>query len=142
MTEYTEVTKAPRPDREPETETFDAEEYKPRSQAPELADRMTAMRSLANDSARTAIASHAKRNWSSVMKLKLFVSAFAFISVLASIIFFWGDPLLMGLGSLVGVGVLAYWAHTAVTYRKLLLDSLMLEPEGGGWDESASGDAA
>ena len=50
--------------------------------------------------------------------------------MLASVIFFWGDPLLMGLGSLVGFGVLAYWARTAITYRKLLLDSLMLEPNG------------
>ncbi|MBI2481893.1 MAG: hypothetical protein HYV60_25570, partial [Planctomycetia bacterium] len=70
-TEYTEVKIAKRPDLAPEPEKFNPEEYKPRSQAPELADRMTAMRSLANDSARSAIASHAKRNWSSMMKLKL-----------------------------------------------------------------------
>jgi hypothetical protein len=133
MTEYTE---APQPDRESEVEKLDPDTYQPRSQAPELVDRMTAMRSLANDSTRTAIASHARRNWSSVMQLKLLVSVFAFVSVLASIIFFWGDPLLMMLGSLVGVGVLAYWARNAATYRQLLLDSLMLEAEGGDCDES------
>lgn len=138
-TEYTEV-KETKTAREPEPEKFNPEEYKPRSQAPELADRMTAMRSLANDSARSAIASHAKRNWSSVMKLKLLVSVFAFVSVLASIIFFWGNPLLMGLGSLIGLGVLTYWARTAITYRKLLLDSLMLEPEGG--DDSSDDEDA
>jgi hypothetical protein len=138
-TEYTEV-KETKTAREPEPEKFNPEEYKPRSQAPELADRMTAMRSLANDSARSAIASHAKRNWSNVMKLKLLVSVFAFVSVLASIIFFWGNPLLMGLGSLIGLGVLTYWARTAITYRKLLLDSLMLEPEGG--DDSSDDEDA
>ena len=142
VTEYTEVTKAPRPDREPEPEKFNPDEYKPRSQAPEAADRMTAMRSLANDSARTAIASHTKRNWSSEMKLKLLVSVFAFVSVLASIIFFWGDTLLMVVGSLAGVGVLAYWTRNAITYRKLLLDSLMLEPEGGEYDDSPEGEEA
>lgn len=140
VTEYTEVAKSPKTVRESEPEKFDPEEYKPRSQAPEIADRMTAMRSLANDSARTAIASHAKRNWSSVMQLKLLVSVFAFVSVVASVIFFWGDPILMGLGSLLGLGLLAYWARTAITYRKLLLDSLMLEPEGGDCDESTSDD--
>ncbi|MCB9938846.1 MAG: hypothetical protein H6823_11425 [Planctomycetaceae bacterium] len=129
VTEYTEVK--PLPAKTPEPEKFNAEEYKPRSQAPEMADRMTAMRSLANDSARSAIASHAKRNWSSVMKLKLFVSIFAFVAVLASVVFFWGNPLLMGLGSLVGFGVLIYWARTVIAYRKLLLASLMLEPNGG-----------
>ena len=30
-----------------------------------------------------------------------------------------------------GVGVLGYWTRNAVTYRALLLDSLMLEAEGG-----------
>ncbi|MDA1051897.1 MAG: hypothetical protein O3C40_15635 [Planctomycetota bacterium] len=142
VTEYTEVAARPQSVREPEPEKFNAAEYKPRSQAPEMANRMTAMRSLANDSARSAIASHAKRNWSSVMKLKLLVSVFAFVAVLASTIFFWGNPLLMGLGSLVGVGVLVYWARTAITYRKLLLDSLMLEPGGGDDDESPSDEDA
>ena len=141
-TEYTEVKNTTQPERLPEPEKFNAEEYKPRSQAPELADRMTAMRSLANDSARSAIASHAKRNWSSVMKLKLLVSVFTFVSVLASIIFFWGNPILMGLGSLIGLGVLTYWARTAVTYRKLLLDSLMLEPSGEDDDDSPAGEDA
>lgn len=136
VTEYTEVAKLPQLAREPELAPFNPEEYKPRSQAPEVADRMTAMRSLANDSARTAIASHAKRNWSNVMQLKLLVSVFALVSVVASVVFFWGDPVLIGLGSLLGVGVLAYWAHTVVTYRKLLLDSLMLEPQGGDSDDS------
>lgn len=142
LTEYTEVAEAAQPDPESEAEKFDPETYEPRSQAPELADRMTAMRSLANDSTRTAIASHAKRNWSSVMQLKLLVSVFAFVSVVASIFFFWGDPLLMMLGSLVGIGVLAYWARNAITYRQLLLDSLMLETEGGDYDEPASDDDA
>lgn len=133
VTEYTEVAESMRHEREPEK--FNPEEYKPRSQAPEMADRMTAMRSLANDSARSAIASHAKRNWSSVMKFKLFVSVFAFVSVIASIVFFWGNPLLMGFGSVAGLGVLIYWARTAITYRKLLLASLMLEPEGDDYDD-------
>ncbi len=138
VTEYTEVAKVPRPAPKPEAEKFNPEEYKPRSQAPEMADRMTAMRSLANDSARTAIASHAKRSWSSVMQLKLLVSVFAFVCVVASLFFFWGDFLLMTLGSLVGVGVLAYWTRNAITYRKLLLDSLMLDPEGGDCDGVSS----
>lgn len=137
VTEYTEVKKAPEAKSAPEVEKFNPEEYKPRSQAPEAADRMTAMRSLANDSARSAIASHAKRNWSSVMKLKLTVSVFAFFAVLASVVFFWGKPVLMGLGSLVGIGVLVYWARTVVAYRRLLFASLMLDPESGD-DESPS----
>ena len=142
VTEYTEVTESMQHERKPEPEKFNPEEYKPRSQAPELADRMTAMRSLANDSARSAIASHAKRNWSSVMKLMLLVSVFAFVSVIASIVFFWGNPLLMGLGSLAGLGVLIYWARTAITYRKLLLASLMFEPEGGDHDNVPAEESA
>ncbi|MBC8353263.1 MAG: hypothetical protein H8E66_14795 [Planctomycetes bacterium] len=143
VTEYTEVTPVAPPVEELEPDKMNSEEYKPRSQAPEMADRMTAMRSLANDTARSAIASHAKRNWSSVMKLKLIVSVFTFVAVLASLIFFRGNPLLMGLGSFVGLGVLGYWARTAITYRKLLLESLILEPNGGRHDDlDSSEDAA
>ena len=138
VTEYTEVKKDPQLQRAPEPQKFNPEEYKPRSHAPEMADRMTAMRSLANDSARSAIASHAKRNWSSVMKLKLLVSVFAFCAVLASVVFFWGNPVLMGLGSFVGLGVLIYWARTAIAYRKLLLASLMLETQDDQDDEPSS----
>ena len=131
VTEYVEAKPTPAPKHQADLETIHADEYKPRTQAPEMVDRMTAMRSLSNDSHRTAIASYAKRNWTSVMKMKLITSVVAFVTVLASLIFFWGNLWLMGLGSLVGLGVLGYWAHTAIAYRKVLLESLMLDPSGG-----------
>ncbi len=129
VTEYQSVPQPIRPVRQPELPKINEDEYKPRSHAPEGSDKLHAMRSLANDSARTAIASHAKRNWSTVMKLQLLVSVFTFVAVLASVIFFWGEPLLMGLGALVGFSVLLYWGRTAMAYRKLFLDSLMLDSD-------------
>ena len=69
-------------------EKIEAKEYKPSRQAPEAPAKMNAMRDLANETRRTAIASHAKRNWSSVMKLKVLVSIFAACAVLASVVFF------------------------------------------------------
>jgi hypothetical protein len=122
-----EVRKAPQAAREEPIATIAMEEYKPARQAPEAASNLHAMRELANETRRTAIASHAKRNWSSVMKLKLLVSIFAALAVSASVIFFWGEPIAMACGSLAGLTVLGYWGYLARTYRKLLLESLMLD---------------
>jgi hypothetical protein len=117
ITEYNEVNESPR-------------------QAPEAACKLDAMRELANETRRTAIASHAKRNWSSVMKLKLTVSIFAAVAVSASIIFFWGDPITMICGIAAGLAVLAYWGCLAHTYRKLVIDSLMLDASSHTTDDS------
>lgn len=136
ITEYDEVRDdTSRPSIEPAevvapaTESQEHHEYTPTRQAPE-AGLKDAMRDLANDTHRTAIASHAKRNWSSVMKMKLMVSIFAAVAVVASVIFFWGNPIPMLCGALAGLGVLGYWGWLAVGYRKLLVDSLMLEAPG------------
>jgi hypothetical protein len=124
ITEYEAAAEEERPI-EPEPEPIDPEQYRPRSAAPER--NLDAMRALANDSRRAAIASHAKRNWTSVMKLKILVSVFTVLAVSASIVFFWGNPPLMGLGAVIGLSVLLYWSRQALIYRKLLMESLMLD---------------
>ncbi|MBP90442.1 MAG: hypothetical protein CMJ64_27675 [Planctomycetaceae bacterium] len=88
ITEYNEVVDAPTVVPDEPVEKIEAKEYKPSRQAPEAPAKMNAMRDLANETRRTAIASHAKRNWSSVMKLKVLVSIFAACAVLASVVFF------------------------------------------------------
>jgi len=95
-------------------------EFVPRSAAPERSGNLDAMRALANDCTRTAIAQHAKSNWASVLKLKLFVTFFSLTCIAASVTFCWGNPPLMAVGFLVGLSILAYWAWQLVIYRKLL----------------------
>lgn len=139
ITEYTETPFDPTPEPIESEVALPAAEYKPSRRAPEANVSLNAMRELANSSHRTAIASHAKRNWSSVMKLKLAMSLFAAVAVLASIIFFWGNPIPMACGALVGLGVLGYWGWLANNYRKLLIDSLMLDTssaDGGSPSEA------
>ena len=127
IAECKDVTASPAVVPEEPAATIEMKDYKPTRQAPEAAAKLDAMRELANETRRTAIASHAKRNWSSVMKLKLMVSIFAAIAVSASFIFFWGNPVALTCGVVAGLAVLGYWGWLAKTYRKLLIESLMLD---------------
>ena len=74
-----EVSAQPVP--EESTETLTAEEYIPRSHAPEMTSNLKAMRELANHSARTAIDRHSKTSRSDVALSHL---AFSAIGVLSS----------------------------------------------------------
>lgn len=127
VAEYDEATESPTVVPAESVPAIDVNDYKPSRQAPEANVNLDAMRDLANETRRTAIASHAKRNWSSVMKLKLAVSIFAALAVTASVIFFWGDPVVMMCGVAAGLATLGYWGCLARTYRKLLIESLMLD---------------
>ena len=74
------------------------------------------------------------------MQLKVAVSVFLVVAVAASLFFFWGDPLLMGMGVAVGVSALGYWLYLAHTYRKLMLESLMSDASGNEAGSDAGAD--
>lgn len=119
-------------DDEPAQPKISLEDYRPRTAAPEHSHNLHAMRALANDNTRTAMATHARRNWANFMKLKLGVSVFAITAIAASMIFFWGNPILVTLGSCVGVAVMFYWLRQARTYRQLLVESMMRDSAATG----------
>jgi hypothetical protein len=115
--------------------------YLPRRQAPELVKSLAHMRALANDTARSAILSHAKRSHSNRMQKRV---GSAVIVVLASVAsaFYFGDNLPISLTcAAVGAIAAACLAWQTVAGRKQFLRSFVLQPpeksQAGTTDEGA-----
>lgn len=94
-----------------------AQPSKPRGVAPEKAENLSAMRELANVSAKTAIERHAKRQFSHAARSKLLVAGVALLS--GGILFFlWqliGDRGLFFFSGLIAFIVALYWGFEYFT---------------------------
>ena len=102
--------------------------YLPRSQAPEQSGNLSAMRELANQSARTAIATHAQSNWSAAAKTKRLLLAGGLGTALVSLMFLTNFPLMGSLGLALGLGITIYFGWQTTALRKQILGSLILHP--------------
>ncbi len=109
---------APEPEQPPEEATG---EYLPRSVAPEHSDSLAAMRSLANDSARSAIARHAVRNWMEVAKYQIFGATIGITMSAVSFVAIASQPLMGGVGIISGIALTAIFGAQALSVRRALL---------------------
>lgn len=93
-------------------------EYVPRSQAPEQNLNLSAMRELANDTARSAIQTHAKKSGGDLALAKM-IAAAAGIAV-AGVSSFYSEqhPILSYLGVGGGLGAAAFWAWQAFFLKR------------------------
>lgn len=115
-------------EREPEASEAPAEvspeddsEYMPRRSAPERSDSLAAMRSLANDSARSAIASHAKRNWMEAAKYEICGAALGVTGSAVAFVTLEDKPLLALLGMVGGFVVTFIFGARALAVRSELI---------------------
>ena len=107
---------------EAETPEVDASgeplEYLPRSQAPELNSKLSAMRELANDSARSHIATHAKKSGSDFVLAKIIGAAGALGGAAALAYYGNEHPVLTFLGVSTGLGTAAFWVWQALVLKR------------------------
>ncbi len=120
---------------------FDPEKYVPRALAPEETKNLTAMRELANTTARTAIHKSTRQRYVTTILLKLAIAGIGLIvaSVLIAINGFnFNIALIATFASLV---VAAIWGYDAVTGLKPLLEaSFVLNPDVGGSQQANDGE--
>ena len=83
---------------EPELEKLDPETYKPKSEAPEKSSSLQAMRDLANDSARSAISTHAQGDYVvSVVRKRYFAWAAGAVAAASTCMLVLGSRMFAGL---------------------------------------------
>jgi hypothetical protein len=107
----------------------DADEaFAPRRAAPELSSDFAAMRALANDTARTAIASHDDRSVSTRVKTRMLVCFLALMMNAALLLVFASQPVVLGVGMVSGLLLLAYVTQLAWSIRNRLFPSPDFQP--------------
>jgi hypothetical protein len=92
-------------------------EFTPRRPAPELSSNLAAMRALANDTTRTAIASHEDRSATVRVKTRILVCFLALMMIAALMLVFASHPAVFGVGIVSGTLVLAYVTRLAWSVR-------------------------
>ncbi|MFV1964037.1 MAG: FHA domain-containing protein [Pirellulaceae bacterium] len=102
-------------------------EFVPRRQAPELSSNLAAMRVLANDTTRSAIAKHADRNWSNRAKKRGLTCLLVLVPVAIGTFLFAYQPIVLGLGITAVVLIFGYLGWQAWSFKKRLLARLTLE---------------
>jgi hypothetical protein len=93
----------------PATGTMTAEEYVPRSQAPEQSDRLAAMRDLANSSARTAIGRHTRARWLAKTLSRLSMALGAAAACVFLVLFSAASPTLAISGAAIAGAAGGFW---------------------------------
>jgi hypothetical protein len=115
-----------------------AELFSPRRLAPELSADMAAMRAVANDTARSAIAVHAGRNCTSQARARMLVCFVALVLVAIGTLMFANQPFVLILGTTLGAIILSFVGWESWSLRKRLLASLTLEIPRPDGDEPSS----
>jgi chromosome segregation ATPase len=105
----------------PMSDTMSAEEFVPRSQAPEGSERMAAMRDLANTTARSAIVRHTRTQWLGRTLIRLGLAAGAAAACVVLILFFAGGTQAALPGAVLAAGASVYWAMRTIRNSKELV---------------------
>jgi hypothetical protein len=119
----------------------DLSQFMPRRQAPERSRSLAAMRSLANQSARSAIKTHAERSWTEVAKYQLFGAALGLTSGIATFVALDTRPIAGGVALLLGLTAAAAFSWHALRVRKELLASLKADENEPSAEECTADDA-
>ncbi len=120
---------------------FDPEKYVPRALAPEETKNLTAMRELANTTARSAIHKSTRQRYVTMVLLKMAIAGIGLI-VASVLIAINGFNLNVGLiATFASLVVAAIWGYDAITGLKPLLEaSFVLNPEVGGSQQTREAD--
>jgi len=86
-----------------EDEVVPVRPYQPRSEAPHVVANLAAMRELANDTARSAIAAHAKSSWIDMAKANLIGATAGVVGAVLSLLYLQTNVFLALLGVTVGL---------------------------------------
>ncbi len=93
-------------------------QYLPRSQAPEQGSKLSAMRELANDSTRSAIATHAKMSGFDMANAKRIAGMAAFGFSGLALLYITVQPVWSILGALGGIGIGSFWFWQARNLKR------------------------
>lgn len=113
----------------PDSGVMAADEYLPRSQAPEMNANLAAMRELANDSRHTNLRTHAQRKWNVQSQSKFLGALVGLALAVASFSFLDTHTELACAGFLGGCSIAAFWIWRAFHSRRQLLDSLQVDAQ-------------
>lgn len=100
--------------------TEEATSYQPRGESPKVVANLELMRQIANESARSAIAAHARNSWLDAARADLIGTLAGVVGALLSLLYLQTNVLLALLGVTTGIGVAAWLGHRVWLIRKQL----------------------
>jgi hypothetical protein len=100
--------------------TEEATSYQPRGESPKVVANLELMRQIANESARSAIAAHARNSWLDAARANLIGTIAGVVGALLSLLYLQTNVLLALLGVTTGIGVAAWLGHRVWLIRKQL----------------------